>query len=379
MNTVQAAFDPIVFLENAVQTVSNEDVAEMRALLVETLETHGCDVTVDSAGNTIATKTSDSPDAGPHLVLNTHIDTVSPHVPYGRDSDRILGRGSCDAKGPLAALLAAFIGTEPAVGRLTLAVTPDEETLSLGAAALTGKISHPNVEPIDGDLYIVGEPTNLDICTAAKGRFQGQLKLTGVNAHAAEPESGVNAISAVEDALGVISAFDDGREPHPQLGRATLTPTVIAGGDSTNQVPSHCTLTLDRRSIPPETEDEFSAAIEQAVRSAVDPTVGVEFTLTERESPFLAAFSTDPNHRLVETLTTVATDETGGNGGTVRSFDAATEASYFSPKPTVVFGPGVLADETGAVAHSEREYVNTADVKTAGKILLAAVRSLVTN
>ncbi|MFC6730888.1 M20/M25/M40 family metallo-hydrolase, partial [Natronoarchaeum mannanilyticum] len=132
------SFDPVAFLDEAVPIDSTESIEEMRSLLVDTLAEHGVDATVDDAGNTIATRTGESADGASdtHVVLNTHVDTVPPHVPYDRDDERIYGRGSCDAKGPLAALLAGFLSVDPGAGRFTLAVSPDEETLSTGAAAL---------------------------------------------------------------------------------------------------------------------------------------------------------------------------------------------------------------------------------------------------
>ncbi|QCC48140.1 M20 family metallopeptidase [Halobellus limi] len=364
-----AEFDPIAFLESAVPIASNEDVAAMREFLIQTIESRGVDARVDDAGNTLASKGARSPET--HLVFNTHVDTVSPHVPFEReevDGDlvRVHGRGSCDAKGPLAAILAAFFAVEPRDdARVTLAVTPDEEVLSTGAAAFD----------LDGDCYVVGEPTGLDVCTAAKGRFQGTLTLEGSAAHAAEPESGTNAIAGLEDALAAIRTFDDGREAHPQLGSATLTPTVVTGGDSTNQVPARCELVVDRRSVPPETAEGFRSELERAVRAAVPDDVGVAFDLTDRPTPFLEAFATDGSHELVRTL--AAASERAGGSGDVRPFTAATEASYFSPAPVVVFGPGVLADDEGAVAHAEREYVDVADVRRAATALTDATRRLV--
>ncbi|RDI71030.1 M20 family metallopeptidase [Halopelagius longus] len=359
-----SAFDPIDFLERAVPVASNDGVEEMRDLLVETLEDAGFDPEIDEAGNTVASKGAAEPDR--HLVLNTHIDTVSPHVPFRRDDDVIRGRGSCDAKGPLAALLAAFVAVEPAAdARLTLAVTPDEELLSTGAHALD----------VDGDMYVVGEPTNLDVCTAAKGRFQGTLTLSGVASHAAEPESGVNAVFALEAALAAIRSYDEGRAAHPSLGSATLTPTTVAGGDATNQVPAGCRLVLDRRSVPPESAAEFRDGLESAVREAVPDDVGVSFDLTDRPTPFLEAFATDEDHELVETVAEAS--RRAGGSGDVRPFTAATEASYFSPAPVVVFGPGVLADEEGAVAHAEREYVRVEDVRTAAAAVTDAAAELV--
>ncbi|SFR46616.1 M20 family metallopeptidase [Halogeometricum limi] len=363
------AFDPVSFLERAVPLASNDDVTEMRAFLVETLSEHGIDATVDDAGNTLAAKGAADPER--HLAFNTHIDTVSPHVPFERGTDDdgtdvIRGRGSCDAKGPLSAILAAFLAVEPAAdARVTLAITPDEEVLSTGAAALD----------VDADLYVVGEPTGLDVCTAAKGRFQGTLTLSGVASHAAEPQSGVNSVFALEQALAAIRAFDEGREEHPQLGAATLTPTMVDGGASTNQVPAECRLVLDRRSVPPETAAEFRSSLEDAIRDAVPDDVGVSFALTDRPTPFLEAFATEEDHELVRAV--AAASKRAGGSGSIRPFTAATEASYFSPEPVVVFGPGVLADDEGAVAHAEREYVRVDDVRRAADALTDATTELV--
>ncbi|QKY15987.1 M20/M25/M40 family metallo-hydrolase [Halorubrum sp. CBA1229] len=391
------SFDPVSFLETAVRTPSHESVDETRELVVETLDRRGVESEVVAGGCVLATKRSPAPDAGPHLVANTHLDTVTPHVPFERGEARaderpgaaregdapdevIRGRGACDAKGPLAALLSGFLAADPERGRLTLALTPDEETLSLGAAALTGR-SPGTEDRLDGDLFLVGEPTGLDACTAAKGRFQGTVELSGVAAHAAE-FAGANAVAAAEGALAAIRTFDDGADEHPQLGPPKLTPTVIEGGAATNQVPADCEITVDRRSVPPETAVGFRSSLASAVRARVPDDVGVDVALTDRESPFFEAFSTPPDHELVEAVAgaaRAAADATGlpaDRGGSARPFGAATEASYFAPAPTVVFGPGDLADDAGAVAHAEREYVRVREVEAAALTVERAIAEL---
>jgi len=111
----------------------------MREFVVETLDQFGAESEVVAGGCVLAKKYSDAPGEGPHLVLNTHLDTVTPHVPFERgeahederaDSvsddgpgDVIRGRGACDAKGPLAALLSGFLAADPERGRITLALT----------------------------------------------------------------------------------------------------------------------------------------------------------------------------------------------------------------------------------------------------------------
>ncbi len=350
---MSSVFDPVSFLEDAVSIPSHEDASEMREFLCETLADHGVGPTVDGAGNVLATRGS----GASHLVLNTHIDTVPPHVPFSRDDNAIRGRGACDAKGPLAAMLGAFLAVDPA-GRVTLAVTPDEETHSTGAAALD----------LDADCYIVGEPTGLDICTAAKGRFEGMITVAGENAHAAEPHEGENAIRGAGRVLAALEGFDADTDPHPELGAPTLTPTVIDGGTATNQVPDECRITVDRRSVPPETAAGFADRLNDRLAA---PDAEAEFRFTDRETPFLEAFETPGDARVVEALR-----EAGA--GAVRPFGAATEASYFAvDAPTVVFGPGVLADEEGAVAHADREYVRVEAVERAAAILEGTLESLV--
>lgn len=387
--------DPVAFLERAVQENSTEDVSGTRELLVRTLTDGGVEPWVDAAGNVRASRGS----GGPHLVFNTHIDTVPPHVPFERDGETIRGRGACDAKGPLAAMVTAFLEAEWAgEGTLTLAITPDEETLSTGAHALvTGEVAPGGpgetgaaVDPLSAaepapDAYIVGEPTGLDVCTAARGRFEGTVFVDGVAAHAASPESGVNAVSAAGRLLTALEEFEN-VGVHRALGEATLVPTGIDGGEATNQVPSGCEITIDRRSVPPETAEGFEAALTVHLQAAAgrgpddaaEPVV--EFSLTPRETPFLEAFATEEDEPVVDALSaaaeSVAAEAGLGERGAVRPFGAATEASYFAPAPTVVFGPGRLADDEGAVAHAEREYVDTRSVRAATTALTHVAEAL---
>ncbi|MFC6951291.1 M20/M25/M40 family metallo-hydrolase [Halorubellus litoreus] len=394
-------FDPVSFLVSLASFETHERVDDAREYLVETIDEYaasGVDATVDDAGNVLAT--TGDPTSGPHVVLNTHVDTVPPDVPFERDGDVLRGRGTCDAGGPLAALLAGFLAVDRVVaaheredagdrdenddrdasvaGAVTLAVTPDEETLSEGAHHLvtaggTADAPAPVAAIQDADAFVVGEPTDLAACTAAKGRFQGTLTLRGENAHAAEPDSGTNAVAALEDALGAVGTFDDRADAppvHDQLGAATLTPTVVDGGTATNQVPASASVVLDRRSVPPETAAGFRDALLAHLREAVPGDVGVEFAFTERETPFLEAWATDEGARVVDALV-------DAGARSPRPFGAATEASYFAAlAPTVVFGPGVLADDDGAVAHSPREYVHASDVERAATVVADALHAL---
>jgi acetylornithine deacetylase/succinyl-diaminopimelate desuccinylase-like protein len=399
---MSAFFDLIQFLAEAVATPSHEDPTAMREFLVETLAEYGHDATVDEAGNVLATRGR----GDPHYVLNTHLDTVPPHVPYDRTdsppagvadagevvaatgTDVIRGRGACDAKGPLAALLAAFLGADPD-GRLTLTVTPDEERLSTGAHHLVERDDSP-LASADG--VIVGEPTGLDVCTAARGRYEATVTIGGEPGHAADPHAGANAVRAAAPVIQAIEEFDreTGTPSHDQLGPPTLTITGIEGGEATNRTPATCRLTIDRRPVPPETAAAFRDGLESHLREWIGDPFDVTVSLVERPTPFLSAFATDSGESLVRTLSGAARAETAvgsdadasavrlDGAGDVRPFGAATEAAYFADvAPTVVFGPGDLADAAGAVAHAEREYVRVAEARAAARILETALKDLV--
>ncbi|WP_058990811.1 M20 family metallopeptidase [Haloarcula sp. CBA1128] len=374
------AFDIPSFHRQAVETPSHERVDDMRSLLVDTLEDAGEYPEIDDLGNVVASRGDTD---GTHILLNTHIDTVPPHLPYERrteppgpdesidgtggdgDGDIVCGRGACDAKGPLAALLDAFLTVTPDDGRVTLAISTDEETTQTGGAHLA--------DTVGADGYIVGEPTGLDVCTAARGQFEGTVTIHGESAHAADPGSGHNAIRAAAPVLQAMESYDDKKGPgeHETLGYPILTPSMVEGGEATNQVPAECIITFDRRSVPPETSESFCADLQAHLEQWLPESMDLTVDLIRPDTPFPEAFATDTDAELVRTLQEAS-------GGGVRQFGAATEASYFASNgPTVVFGPGDLSDEMGAVAHSKREYVRLSEVRTAARAVRETVERLV--
>jgi len=346
-------FNELEFLRKAVKIDSSQEIGEMRKFLTDTLEKHGFDPEVDEAGNTLCSRGSGSP----HLVLNTHIDTVKPHVEFEETEERIKGRGSCDAKGPLAAFMKAFIESD-IDGKLTLAVTPDEETTLQASKKLD----------IDADAFLVGEPTDLDPCIAARGWTKVEVEFRGESAHASEPENGVNSIKAASEAVLSLENFDETfNYENDILPDPTLSATIIEGGQAENQVSETATLTIDRRVVPPETPEKFSEKIKNHFKRNIQTEADIEVKLPNKTEP-LSAFEKKPKTDIVQ----IIKEESGSEP---RIFDAATEASRFKDSAVVVFGPGVLADEEGGVAHSKREYVNKIEVKGAGKILVSTVES----
>ena len=357
-------FDTIAFLCEAVQIQSHDDVTEMRAFVVDCLEQEGHSPEIDQQGNVLATRDSGEP-TDSHIVLNTHIDTVPPQLPFEQHQDSIHGRGACDAKGSLACLLKAFLSATVSSGKLTLAISPNEETSQLGGAYLG--------ETLDADGYIVGEPTGLDVCPAARGNFGGRITIYGESAHASDPTAGVNPITVLPIVLDALNSYDEHRGPgrHDLLGSPTLTPTHIEAGGTRNQIPDECTVSFDRRTVPPETIDTFVPDLRDYLQDRLPSHSEFAVKPAYPESPDPDAFATDTDSALVNTLVSKS-------GGKIRPFEAATEASYFAQNaPTVVFGPGVLADDDGPVAHSNREYVEIAAVTTGAEIVIKTIEAFV--
>jgi acetylornithine deacetylase len=362
-----STIDPVALLEAMVPVASHDAVDGMRELLHDVLpgvEDHESGCLVATKGS-MADGDADGADAdradGPRVLLNTHMDTVPPHVEFEREGDVIRGRGSCDAKGSLAAMVAAFVGWNPeasdAVDGVRLVVSPDEETDSVGLH------DYLDAEPVEADIAVVGEPTGLDVCTAARGRFEVEVGLHGEAAHAASG-AGTSAIGCAAEAVRRLEALEPMEDD--LLGPSRLTVTRISGGEAGNQVPAAAELFVDRRSVPPETQEQFLATVEETLAD-LDCDVSVAFG--DRPTPFLEAFRTDEEEPVVERFRAAVSEATGADAAT-RPFDAACEGSYLAPHaPTVVFGPGAISEDGEAVAHSEREYVPVDEVRMAADAL----------
>jgi len=360
-----SAVASVPFLREAVAIDSTDDVGPMRRFLTETLEAADLPVTTDPMGTVCARR--GPVDASTHLLLNTHLDTVPPHIPprWDPQTRTLHGRGSADAKGSLAAMVEAFCSARLRPDAcVTLAVTTDEEVHSRGAAALE----------VGQTMAIVGEPTDLTLATAAKGRFVASVRLSGTAGHAATPTECVNPIEAVGPAVAAIHAMDADGPRDPLLGAAVATVTQVEGGGAANQVPAVTELTVDRRSIPPETADGFEQRLQRVVAAAVPSAVEVTTTLAARPTPFLTAFHTPPSAGVVQLLSEAL--QAADIEPTRTAFAAATEASYFAETPVVVFGPGRLADADGPIAHADREYIPTRAVETAAGVLRRTIESL---
>jgi acetylornithine deacetylase len=181
--------------------------------------------------------------ARPRVVFSTHIDTVPPFIPSTEDAGYIHGRGACDAKGIIAAQLAAAERLRSAgLEEFGLLFTVDEEQASIGARAANAHASARASE------YLInGEPTDNLLAVGSKGSLRVRLRATGRAAHSAYPEHGESAIEKLLDVLTDIRAHDWPRDDF--FGATTCNVGTLAGGTRANVIPAAAEAVLQIRLV----------------------------------------------------------------------------------------------------------------------------------
>lgn len=300
------------------------------------------------------------------ILLAPHLDTVNGTDAQfkPKESDgRLYGRGACDTKGSLAAMLAALCevsrsGRRPAATEVVLAGLVDEEDSQAGSRTLAR-------HGLKADLAIVGEPTRLRLVTAHKGSVWLRIETTGKAAHGARPELGRNAIHAMARIVQLLEAeyaLELSRRRHPLLGSATVSVGVIAGGTQANIVPDRCGILVDRRTLPGESEVSVCCELLALLRRhGLTATCG-----DDKRAPCLP-LETDPDLPLVRQLLKLL--HQSEPVGVDFFCDAAILAE--GGIPSVVFGPGDIAQ-----AHTEDEWISLVELDRAGRILVQFLRSL---
>jgi len=345
-----ARMDSIDYLEDLMRIESHESVTEIQQHLLETIK----GATLDETGCVYAEKVGKAD--GPRIILNTHMDVVSPHNKFERDGDVIRGRGACDAKGILAPMVAAFSRLDVKAGSLKLLISPDEETTHRGLDEYAS-------DGIEGDFAVVGEPTGLDICPSARGHYDLIVELFGKSAHGATPERGINTTVCAAEAITKLR--DHPRLEDEDLGTNNFTPTIIEGGNRPNQVPEYTKFIVDYRLIPAETGEDAVETLRSVLKGLeCESEIGYY-----DEGASLGSFKTDKHIEYISWFQNV-TEQITGIEAHIRPFDAATEAAVIaSHMPVIVFGPGLISDGEQAIAHSEREFVPVQEVENATEIL----------
>jgi acetylornithine deacetylase/succinyl-diaminopimelate desuccinylase-like protein len=300
------------------------------------------------------------------ILLAPHLDTVgaedSQFVPR-RKNGRLYGRGACDTKGSVAAMLTALCELANAKSRpqeteIVFAGLVDEENAQAGSRALAAS-------GFKADLAIVGEPTRLQVVTAHKGSLWLQLETRGWAAHGATPQLGQNAVhkmARIVDLLETDYAARLRRRRHPLLGTATVNVGMISGGTQPNIVPDRCVITLDRRTLPGETESGVRREIAELLCAKKLP---AKISSTKL-APCLP-LETNPKLPLVRHFLRSAGQRRPA--GVDFFCDAAVLAA--GGIPSVVFGPGDIAQ-----AHTADEWISLDSLERGKNLLLNFLKSL---
>ena len=305
-------------------------------------------------------------DRSRQIILEAHMDTVSvdameidPWDPIVRDGN-LYGRGACDTKGPMAAMMTAVASLAaerflPACD-VVFAATIDEEYSYRGVAAFCQGLS--------ADAAIVAEPTSLRPVIASKGLVRFKIETRGRSAHSAKPHLGVNAIEQMAKLIDGLQKDTKqlAESAHPLLGCATCNIGVIRGGVQINLVPASCEIEIDRRLLPDETPETAMHHYRQLIDQMASEIPDMRATVHE---PMLTdlPLETDPKSPAVQTMVGVLSRL--GLDAQPCGVPFCSDASKFGAIgiPSIILGPGSIDQ-----AHAANEYVSCDQVKTAVEV-----------
>ncbi|MDP9194592.1 MAG: M20/M25/M40 family metallo-hydrolase [Acidobacteriota bacterium] len=318
------AFDPIAFARRLIDVPSP---TESELLVAELLEgeltrlgykTRRQDVTptrfnlLALAGGT------------PRVIFNSHIDTVPPWFASHEDEEFLYGRGACDTKGIIAAMIAAGERLRArGVIDFGFLFVVGEETDSAGA-----KAANVVFGDLGSEFVVVGEPTESKFARASKGALTCHVRFKGVAAHSAYPHLGESAINRMVAAIAEINAADWGA--HEVLGKTTVNVGVVRGGERPNIVPA----------------DAECEMIFRLVTTPEDVLHKLEMLVSNHEGRITLWRGNPPQFMVVP------------EGAESRVVAFNTDVPWLSSlgKP-LLFGPGSILD-----AHGEREKISKRDL-----------------
>ena len=318
----------------------------------------------------------DSPGADLTILLDAHQDTVpvegmtiDPFTPKIADG-RLWGRGACDVKGGMAAMLFAFrrlIQERPAgAANVVLSCTCDEEATIIGISDLvtywstaTGKSKLLATPP---DIAIIAEPTELDVVVAHRGVTRFKIRTKGRACHSSDPTQGVNAIYRMAKLVSALQEYADSLaatvKAHPLCGSASLSVGKISGGASVNIVPDECVIEVDRRITPGEDAAKIVASIREFLAARLD--FEFEFDAPWIESPAL----TDANNSdLANTVLKHVAVVDGLHSAVGVPYGTHASPTCAAGVPSIVFGPGSIQQ-----AHTKDEHIDIGQLEKAAEV-----------
>ena len=344
-------------------SVSGEE-AEIGSLLIHRMTELGYSASIDSAGNVIGLMG----EGRPHVLLCGHMDTVPGNLPVSLVGGILTGRGSVDAKGPLASLI---IGGRKAVnegfeGSLMVVGAVDEEGRNEGVKEL---IRHC----LDVDYAVFGEPTNVNTLTLGyKGGILVKVQVRTKTGHSSAPwiyvnaiETGMEVFRKIKLAASALTVEDEG------FNALTVNIRGIRGGGSYGMVPGDCDMWIGFRVPPTIRTEQVIDTVREIVKDYDSSHDRAEITLTviDGAEPYLA----DDKSKLVKAFTRAIYNLTRGKVTLVKKSGTG-DMNYYGTStgiPCVTYGPG-----DSHLDHTDDEHIRIDDYIEAIEVISHALLNL---
>jgi acetylornithine deacetylase/succinyl-diaminopimelate desuccinylase-like protein len=288
----------------------------------------------------------------------------------------IWGRGTSDMKGPLVSAILAVEAARKAydglAGRVIVVATVDEESEKRGMFAVVDR-------GLQADFGICVEPTDLRVAIGQKGCVSVRVRTSGVAAHGANPEQGVNAIRKIAP---IVEAIESAALPTIEVAgvgpiRGSFNVGVIEGGQMFFIVPDHAAIWVDRRTVPGETQEQAVADLRELVHS-IDPDAEVTVDRQDWSWPRIrergiGSCSVDIGSPIVQAVVS-AVERAGGRPAQLHVQTAWCETDFFVNDlgiPTVNFGPGRME-----LAHTSTEHITIDSLLTGVEALALTIGTI---
>ena len=288
---------------------------------------------------------------------------------------RLYGRGACDMKGGLAAVVIAMAALKHcgAVGDapISLACLVDEEETGIGIRAFVRAPARRRYSHC-----VVAEPTDLVTITGCRGAANLEITVTGRSAHAGRPSNGRNAVSAAALIVVLIDSLASELRAcaDPLLGPATWNVGTIEGGTGTSMVADRCVLTADRRLLPGENAADIAAQLKTRIAAAGIGGDGIEVEVSV--SMDMPGFSTSDRAELCIAAVEAVTDAVSPRGTDV--WTASCDGGFIARDlgmPTIVLGPGEIETQ----AHQPDESVSVDQLRDSARAYVLLASRLITS
>lgn len=305
------------------------------------------------------------------IMFNGHLDVVGvagmTHAPFEPElrGTRLFGRGATDMKGGIAAMCAAAALADDGAldAEIIVAAVIDEEEASAGTRVLLER-------GVRAEMAIVTEPTELAIMPAHRGFVWIEIDVVGRAAHGSRHDLGVDAIRHAALVLAELDAHEERSlttRLHPLLGRASLHASLIHGGIGMSTYPDHCTLSIERRTIPGETTADALREVDGAIERvrARRPSLRATARVLLAQGPSDVAVGAPSVRALSGAL------RAEGESVRIEGMSAWTDAALLNDAgiPAICFGPGDIK-----LAHAAEEWVEVGEIERATKVLTRLAR-----